>query len=89
MAKLTNDADGSAPLDATFPKSGIAFVNKLNDAMTNNLPEYSAYLNYIDPTYTREQAYKLYYGAGLVERLSKLKAVWDPKNVFRNPQSIW
>ncbi|KAK0742757.1 hypothetical protein B0T18DRAFT_481258 [Schizothecium vesticola] len=80
---------GSVTLNETFPKSGMAFVNKLNDAMTNNLPEYSAYLNYIDPTYTREQAYKLYFGAGLVERLSKLKAVLDPKNVFRNPQSIW
>lgn len=87
--ELTRTTDGSVALNETFPKSGITFVNKLNDAMTNSLPDYSAYLNYIDPTYTREQAYKLYFGAGLVERLSKLKAVLDPKNVFRNPQSIW
>lgn len=86
--ELTRTTDGSVALDETFPKSGLAFVNKLNDAMTNNLPQYSAYLNYIDPTYTREQAYKLYFGAGLVERLSRLKAVLDPKNIFRNPQSI-
>ncbi|KAK1826813.1 hypothetical protein QBC39DRAFT_396158 [Podospora conica] len=79
---------GSVALNKTFPQSGMAFINKLNDAMTNNMPNYSAYLNYIDPTYTREQAYNLYYGAGLVERLSKLKAVLDPKNIFRNPQSI-
>jgi FAD/FMN-containing dehydrogenase len=56
--------------------------------MTNNLPDYAAYPNYVDPTYTREQAHKLYYGAALLERLSKLKAILDPNNVFRNPQSI-
>jgi len=80
--------DGSAPLNQAYPSSGIKFINKLNDAMTNNLPEYAAYLNYVDPTYTREQAHKLYYGAEVSERLSKLKAILDPNNVFQNPHSI-
>ncbi|KAK5652003.1 hypothetical protein OQA88_10906 [Cercophora sp. LCS_1] len=79
---------GSAPLSKTYPSSGITFINKLNDAMTDNLPDFAAYPNYVDPTYTREQAHKLYYGEELLERLRKLKAILDPNNVFRNPQSI-
>ena len=80
--------DGSASVSKTYPQSGINFINKLNNAMTDNLPEYAAYPNYVDPTYTRDQAHRLYYGAEVLARLKKLKAVLDPKNVFRNPQSI-
>ncbi|KAK4224178.1 Glucooligosaccharide oxidase [Podospora fimiseda] len=80
---------GSVSLNETFPEAGIQFLDGLNDAMTNNMMgEYAAYLNYIDPEYTREEAFELYYGEPLFSRLKELKKELDPKNLFRNPQSI-
>ena len=66
----------------------MTFMNGLNDAITSKMPQYAAYLNYVDPTYTRDEAYELYYGTELHARLRELKSVLDPRNVFRNPQSI-
>ncbi|KAK4182543.1 Glucooligosaccharide oxidase [Podospora australis] len=79
---------GSAPMNQQFPKAGLAFLDSLNGAMTSAMPEYAAYLNYIDPSYSREQAYRLYYGEELFKRLKELKKQLDPKDVFWNPQSI-
>ncbi|KAK3987997.1 Glucooligosaccharide oxidase [Cladorrhinum sp. PSN332] len=80
---------GNAGANQTFPQEGINFLDGLNDAMTSRmLGEYAAYLNYIDPGYTREEAFELYYGEPLFERLRELKRELDPGNVFRNPQSI-
>ncbi|KAK0707269.1 hypothetical protein B0H67DRAFT_496358 [Lasiosphaeris hirsuta] len=75
-------------LNGTFPSSGLTFLNGLNDAATVGVPEHGAYLNYVDPTYSRAEAYKLYYGEELYEKLVGLKKTLDPRNLFSNPQSI-
>ena len=76
--------------DATHPDVNLSFVNGLNDAITNAMPNVNigAYLNYIDPTLTRDQAKELYYGDELYGQLQKLKRKWDPKNVFWNPLAV-
>ncbi|KAK3381019.1 hypothetical protein B0H63DRAFT_560804 [Podospora didyma] len=79
---------GFVPQNQIYPDAGIGFINGLNDAMTDKLTEFGAYLNYVDPTYSAAESYKLYYGAELYNRLRKLKAAIDPLNLFSNPQSI-
>jgi hypothetical protein len=78
------------PLGQTFPASGITWLNGLNTAMTSQMPSvaFGAYLNYVDPGLTADQAHQLYYGSDVYARLQSIKAVVDPKNVFANPQSI-
>ncbi|KAK3940858.1 Glucooligosaccharide oxidase [Diplogelasinospora grovesii] len=79
---------GDVAVNGTYPASGIEFLDGMNNAMTSKLSEYGAYLNYVDPTYSPAEAHQLYYGEELYQKLQKLKAVLDPKNVFSNPQSI-
>lgn len=71
-----------------FPPEGLDFINGLSNAMTAHLPEYGAYTNYTDPSLTREDAHRLYYGARVLRILKVQKSKWDPNNVFFNPQSI-
>lgn len=47
----------------------------------------AAYINYVDPTLSDDQVVDQYWG-NQHDRLSKLKARYDPNQVFRNPQSI-
>ncbi|KAK4162919.1 Glucooligosaccharide oxidase [Cladorrhinum sp. PSN259] len=79
---------GSFPVGTSFPTKGIKFLDGLNGALTSQMEEYAAYLNYIDPGYTKREAFELYYGAELFQRLKGLKKALDPGNVFRNPLSI-
>ncbi|KAI0836182.1 putative glucooligosaccharide oxidase [Hypoxylon sp. FL0890] len=74
--------------DKVFPREGLDFVNGLANSMTQHLPRYGAYSNYTDPSLTREEAHKLYYGEELCKILKDLKQKWDPDNMFANPQSI-
>ncbi|KAI0118073.1 putative glucooligosaccharide oxidase [Hypoxylon sp. NC0597] len=74
--------------DKVFPPEGLDFINGLAKSMTEHLPRYGSYLNYADPSLTREEAHKLYYGEELYKSLKLLKQKWDPDNVFANPQSI-
>ncbi|OTA99978.1 putative glucooligosaccharide oxidase [Hypoxylon sp. CI-4A] len=74
--------------DQEFPQEGLDFVNGLANAMTARLPRSGAYSNYLDPSLSREEANRLYYGEKIYEILKFLKKKWDPKNVFANPQSI-
>ncbi|KAI1858191.1 hypothetical protein JX265_010859 [Neoarthrinium moseri] len=74
--------------DSPFPKEGIDWLNGLNDAMTQNLPVWHMYQNYIDPTLSREEAQAQYYTPEVLRRLRQLKEYFDPNNVFANPQSI-
>lgn len=71
--------------NAWVGQSGIDFINGLTASLDGN-PS-AAYPNYIDPTLTAAQWQSLYFG-GHMDRLKKLKAAWDPFNVFRFPQSI-
>jgi hypothetical protein len=76
--------------NATVRSVNLEFVNGLNSAITDAMPNANigAYLNYIDPTYTREQAKNVYYGDKLYHNLSVLKSRYDPKNTMWNPFSI-
>ncbi|KAI0124012.1 hypothetical protein BJ170DRAFT_711875 [Xylariales sp. AK1849] len=72
----------------SFPDIGIAFVNGLNDAMTKGLPEYGAYINYVDSGLTADEAHRLYFGWEMYHKLKVIKGRVDPDNVFANPQTI-
>ncbi|KAI0542512.1 hypothetical protein GGR58DRAFT_525023 [Xylaria digitata] len=67
-----------------FPEEGIRFIVNLNKALG---PGHGASNNYADPSLESGEAQKLYYGRKL-ERLMKLKRVFDPQDVFSHPQSI-
>ncbi len=72
-----------------FPNEGIPFLNGLRAALLKGLDvKTAAYQNLLDTSLTREQAHALYYGDAVLRRLQRLKAVYDPKNVFWNPQSV-
>jgi FAD/FMN-containing dehydrogenase len=71
-----------------FPAEGITFLDGLNDAMTQALPSWHMYQNYIDPTLSREEAQARYYTPEVLARLQQIKTAYDPDNVFANPQSV-
>lgn len=62
----------------------------MNDDIIEAQPDgnFKAYLNYVDPTYTAEEAHELYYGDELYARLSSIKQTFDPREVFWHPQAI-
>lgn len=68
----------------------VPFINNLTHAITSAAPdtEFGAYLNYVDPSLSQEEAHRLYYGEELLRRLQDVKRAVDPKNVFWNPQGI-
>ena len=73
-----------------FPESAIDFVVGLNKALTDPMPNttFGAYLNYVDPSLTPDEAHEEYYGEELYAKLQGLKAQLDPKETFWNPQGI-
>ncbi|KAL9098310.1 MAG: hypothetical protein Q9187_009682 [Circinaria calcarea] len=73
-----------------FPPAIEPFVTGLSDAITNAQPEttFTAYLGYVDPSYTAAQAHALYYGDAVYSKLLALKDIWDPERLFWNPQAI-
>ncbi|KAI0880935.1 putative glucooligosaccharide oxidase [Annulohypoxylon maeteangense] len=73
--------------DVAFPQEGIEFITGLTNSITSKVRNYGAYANYTDPTLSREEAQKLYFGE-TSKILWKLKKKWDPNNLFENPQSI-
>ncbi|KAI0445185.1 Glucooligosaccharide oxidase [Xylaria telfairii] len=74
--------DGFGSTD--FPEEGIRFLEGLNKALG---PECGASKNYADPSLNRADALELFYGRKL-HRLSLMKGLLDPTNVFFHPQSI-
>ncbi|KAK4443408.1 Glucooligosaccharide oxidase [Podospora aff. communis PSN243] len=79
---------GFVGVERPFPNAGMRFMNSLNDALALETPGYGAYPNYVDPSYSRDEALRRYYGDATLARLNALKEVLDPGNVFSNPQSI-
>ncbi|KAG9127035.1 hypothetical protein FRC07_000920 [Ceratobasidium sp. 392] len=73
------------PLTAPYPASGITFLDGMHDSV--QVDNQAAYPNYIDPSLSASQWQSQYYGSNY-ERLSSIKSVVDPQNVFRFPQSI-
>jgi FAD/FMN-containing dehydrogenase len=78
------------PVGSAFPPSGIPFIAGMNTALTGKMPSvaFGAYMNYVDPALSADQAHALYYGSEVYDRLAGLKAQVDPQNVFANPQSV-
>lgn len=79
---------GSDAVGSPFTSQQVGWMAGLQNALTSVQSGTKAYLNYVDPTYSREQAWDLYYGGALTTKLRQMKRALDPKNVFANPQSI-
>lgn len=64
------------------------FLTGINDVITDALPDHKkgAYAGYVDPALGQGSAI-LYWGRN-VDRLQRIKADVDPKDVFHNPQSV-
>jgi hypothetical protein len=73
----------------TFPSTSFKFLDGWVDATTKPLPkaDWGAYANYADSRLSRDAAEEQYYGSHLPQ-LQKLKAKYDPKQLFYYPQSI-
>lgn len=76
---------GSSTNNAPYPSDGIDIVNGMVTSLQSN-PS-AAYPNYIDPTLSPDQ-WQAQYFDGNMQRLSGIKALYDPNNVFNFPQSI-
>lgn len=81
--------------DRAYPANGTSFldgwVSKVTAALGGGSgrgpSSWGAYANYPDPTLSRDEAQRLYYGVNL-ERLQRLKLKYDPDELFSFPQSI-
>ncbi len=62
----------------------------LSDSLINAQPNgvFDAYLNYVDPTLTPQEAHQGYYGDQVYGKLLAIKQQVDPESVFWNPQAI-
>lgn len=65
-----------------------AYLNGINDVVINSRADrdQGVYPGYVDPALGANSA--TYYWDDNVSRLQHIKALVDPRNVFRNPQSI-
>jgi len=63
------------------------FLDGINDTIMKAMPgiDFGAYPGYVDK-YLRDGQYE--YWGGNYPRLQQIKAQWDPRNVFFNPQSV-
>jgi hypothetical protein len=75
--------------NVTYPAGGQSFLNGWVDAITKPLSskDWGMYINYADTTLDRDTAQKVYYRDNL-SKLQKLKAKYDPTELFYYPQSI-
>ncbi|KAF2669033.1 FAD-binding domain-containing protein [Microthyrium microscopicum] len=79
---------GFVDASVTYPAAGINYIDGMNTALSSVQANTGAYLNYVDPTLTAQQAHDLYYGSAVYSQLKTLKTKYDPNNIFANPQSI-
>ena len=69
-----------------FDKQTRGFLDDLNEVIIDHNPDVEgSYPGYVDPYL--QDAQKQYWGSNL-PRLQEIKAKRDPKNLFRNPQSV-
>ena len=73
----------------TYPATSFGFLDGWVDTTVKPLPrsDWGAYANYADARLSREVAEQQYYGQHL-PRLQKLKAKYDPSQLFYYPQSV-
>ncbi|KAL8290576.1 hypothetical protein RQP46_002834 [Phenoliferia psychrophenolica] len=75
-----------------YPNEGFNFLEGMYNAIVDPMAEawgstVGAYINYVDPTLSANATKALYWGSQY-DRLSTLKAKYDPAAIFSNPQSI-
>ena len=74
-----------------YPSDGFDFLNGWVDAIATaqgmTPEEMGMYANYADDSLSVSQAHQAYWGENYRE-LRRLKGVFDPENVFSNPQGI-
>jgi hypothetical protein len=72
-----------------YPSNGFPFLDNFVSNVTAPLPasEWGMYINYADSRLNRTFAQQAYYGSSL-PRLQSLKSVYDPTQLFYNPQSV-
>ncbi|OAV99048.1 hypothetical protein PTTG_25440 [Puccinia triticina 1-1 BBBD Race 1] len=73
-----------------YPAAGFALLDNMVDSIVNNNPlgwSYGAYANYVDDRLSPVQWKSLYY-KNHYKRLTQIKGLYDPQNVFVHPQSI-
>ncbi|KAF4307564.1 putative glucooligosaccharide oxidase [Botryosphaeria dothidea] len=80
----------SADVGSPLPAGSDEFLDGLNDALTQKMPDaaFGAYLNYVDASLSAADAHALYYGDELYQKLLGIKKSVDPESVFWNPQAI-
>ncbi|POY71705.1 hypothetical protein BMF94_5297 [Rhodotorula taiwanensis] len=82
-----------------YPAYGIPFVQGMYDTLVDGMTKYgwtndssspdgyAAYVNYVDPELSFDEVKNLYWGSQY-DRLSSLKAVYDPTELLNSPQGI-
>ncbi|KAF4441831.1 hypothetical protein F53441_11916 [Fusarium austroafricanum] len=79
----------SVAQNVKYPTDGFNLIKGLRQSISNTLKEgtWGMYPNYPDSQIKGDRATEMYWGSNLA-RLESIKAKYDPKNMFRNPQSI-
>ena len=72
-----------------YPENGFEFMQGFVATISDTLEEgeFGKYINYADSQLSKEDAQRLYWGDNL-PRLQKIKAKYDPNEVFWNPSSV-
>ncbi|SGY26117.1 BQ5605_C018g08701 [Microbotryum silenes-dioicae] len=75
-----------------YPEEGFSFVSGMYDALLNPMKDawgntYGSYVNYADPALSFDEVKTLYWGSQY-DRLSAMRAKYDPTQVFMSPQAI-
>ncbi|KAM0420905.1 hypothetical protein ACHAPT_011294 [Fusarium lateritium] len=80
-------SDGGS--NGEYPSEGFDLLRRFRESVTSSMAdgEWGMYANYLDTQLDGETAARLYYGGNL-ERLRRLKAEYDPDDVFWNPQGV-
>jgi hypothetical protein len=78
-----------AVFGGSYPSNGFSFLNGWVDSVTDAQPDtkLGMYINYADTTLSASQAHQ-YYWLDHYSTLANIKSVWDPKNLFTNPQAV-
>ncbi|KAI6756103.1 hypothetical protein HG530_011839 [Fusarium avenaceum] len=79
----------SVAQDQKYPADGFNLIKGLRQSISNSLKAgtWGMYVNYPDSQLKGDRATEMYWGSNL-PKLESIKAKYDPKNIFRNPQSI-
>ncbi|CUS09179.1 unnamed protein product [Tuber aestivum] len=87
--QLYSNIDGANPPVTAYPPWGFEYMNEMSRSITEPQPEtkFQAYVNYVDPSLSPQEAHELYYGSNY-QRLRELKGRYDPELLFWNPQAI-